>query len=108
MIEIITEKEKNNVKNIASKLLKENVCEIVFKKVDGTERVMKCTLLDNYIEQKEKSNKKINKTDSVYSVWDIENNGWRSFRWDSLKNLQVLKDEQEETTSDKEQTESRG
>jgi hypothetical protein len=28
------------------------------------------------------------KSDDVLAVFDIENDGWRSFRWDSIKTIQ--------------------
>ena len=54
---------------------------------------MKCTLDDQLIPQPElpleenKKEKKINP--DVQAVWDIENEGWRSFRWDSVKEWNV-------------------
>ena len=84
--------------------LKQSVCEVVFVKVDGTERVMKCTLLDAivqpYIEAIKERNKKlleegkeINKTvekPNVLPVIDVENNGWRSFKLDSIKSIKQI------------------
>lgn len=72
---------KSNILN----LLKQGVIEVKFKKVDGSERVMKCTLLESYVKPHEKTTdreKKIN--EDVISVWDIEKKGWRSFRYDSV------------------------
>ena len=66
-------------------LLKETVIAVKFKKTDGTERLMKCTLLSQYItphENKTGREKKIN--EDVVSVWDVEKEGWRSFRYDSV------------------------
>jgi hypothetical protein len=28
------------------------------------------------------------KSDEAVAVFDLENNGWRSFRWDSLTNIE--------------------
>ena len=72
---------KSNILN----LLKQGVIEVKFKKVDGSERVMKCTLLESYVKPHEKTTdreKKIN--EDVISVWDVEKEGWRSFRYDSV------------------------
>jgi ribosomal protein L19E len=72
---------KSNILN----LLKQGVIEVKFKKVDGSERVMKCTLLESYVKPHEKTTdreKKVN--EDVISVWDVEKEGWRSFRYDSV------------------------
>lgn len=73
--------------------LEGNVATVVFQKKDGTERAMRCTLLAEYLpapqgpqlltEETRKEN------ESVLSVWDIENGGWRSFRLDSIKSIVV-------------------
>jgi len=69
-----------------------NIIEVTFTKKDGTDRVMLCTLNKEYLpEQKdlEEEISKRNKSDEVIAVWDVENNGWRSFRWDSVKGYKV-------------------
>lgn len=69
-----------------------NIIEVTFTKKDGTDRVMLCTLNKEYLpEQKylEEEISKQNKSDEVIAVWDVENNGWRSFRWDSVKGYKV-------------------
>jgi len=73
--------------------LQGTVATVVFTKADGTERTMRCTLLAEYLPAPEgpqlltESTRKEN--DSVLSVWDIENGGWRSFRLDSIKSIVV-------------------
>ena len=71
-------------------VLKENVAEVTFTKKDGTERVMKCTLQTEFLpiqEPKQEGTvaKKVN--DSVVAVFDIEAEGFRSFRLDSVTNF---------------------
>jgi WYL_2, Sm-like SH3 beta-barrel fold len=66
-------------------MLKNGVINVKFTKVDGSERVMRCTLVEAIIKPHEKKTdreKKVN--EEVLSVWDIENEGWRSFRLDSV------------------------
>ena len=74
-------------------MLRENNdgCEVKFRKVDGTERIMWCTLNANLlpkVEEKPKSEKpkKVGLTESDDHVvaWDLEKNAWRSFRCDSV------------------------
>ncbi len=64
-------------------LLRESVVTVKFKKINGDERILKCTLKSEYIpESTSEKTKKVN--DKVYSVWSIDDNGWRSFRKDSI------------------------
>ena len=60
-----------------------NVC---FTKADGTERWLHCTLhpeLIPIVENKDAPQRKT--SESAQSVWDIEAQAWRSFRWDRVK-----------------------
>lgn len=71
-------------------LLLENTMTILFKKVNGTNRKLVCTLQPSFLPKKldssmlvvNQTNDRIN--DNVLSVWDVENEGWRSFRIDSV------------------------
>jgi hypothetical protein len=68
-------------------LLETEVVEIEFTKKDGTDRVMKCTLQEDYLPEVDGVivfEKDRWKKDSL-AVFDIEKEGWRSFRWDSVK-----------------------
>lgn len=83
-----TSTQKEQLKN----LLRENVLSVVFVKKDGSERVMECTLKPDLLPAHETN------TDSpidfpvqmraenpdVIQVYDLENNGWRSFRVESV------------------------
>jgi hypothetical protein len=69
-------------------LLKSEIVELTFTKKDGTERIMVCTLAEQEIPEEnlpKGTNRK--KSDEAVAVFDLENNGWRSFRWDSLTNI---------------------
>ncbi|SVB93785.1 uncharacterized protein METZ01_LOCUS246639 [marine metagenome] len=61
---------------------------ITFTKVNGEERVMDCTLQEHFIPQTEESNRK--KNEEVLPVFDINKGEWRSFRLDSVTNIEVL------------------
>ena len=64
---------------------------IVFTKKDGTERTMTCTTkselvpAESIVEGVEKKEKKVN--EEVIPVYDLDAKGWRSFRWDSVKQV---------------------
>lgn len=64
-------------------ILKENVVEVVFKKIDGNTRVMLATLKPEYLPEKQAVNCRVFSPD-IISVWSIEDKGWRSFRKDSV------------------------
>nr|QMP83745.1 MAG: hypothetical protein [Caudoviricetes sp.] len=69
-------------------LLRENIVNLKFKKINGDERVMNCTLSSEYIpETKTESKKKPNS--DIVSIWSVDDNGWRSFRKDSVINYEV-------------------
>lgn len=71
--------------------LLENVCDIKFTKVDGTERVMRCTLKSDLVpaqEHKLEQNRTVN--ESVLPVWDLDKSGWRSFRVESVIEIQTV------------------
>jgi hypothetical protein len=79
-----TDDQKNELKN----MLRERVVLVTFQKKDGTERKMQCTLAESEIPD-EKSPKGAGKTQSsdALAVFDVENQGWRSFRFDSIKEI---------------------
>ena len=70
-------------------LLRSEIVQLTFTKKDGTERIMKCTLAEQKIpaENVPKGTERA-KSDETVAVFDLENNGWRSFRWDSLTNIE--------------------
>ncbi len=83
-------KENIIVKEEILEDLHEGICKVTFTKKDGTERIMKCTLVKEYLpiieaEKVEKNATSNKRNDEVCAVWDVEKNGWRSFRWDSVK-----------------------
>jgi hypothetical protein len=78
---------------------------VVFTKKDGTERVMECTTAPSLVpvdivEEKHYTNtdnpvdfpapkreRKIN--EDVCPVYDLESKHWKSFRWDSIKQVRL-------------------
>ena len=69
--------------------LKGGIVTVVFEKSDGTDRVMKCTLSEDIVPLLDTTTvkqKRIQNPD-VLAVWDTEANGWRSFRFDSIKSI---------------------
>lgn len=73
-------------------MLVQGPLKVTFRKKDGTTRVMNCTLSQSIVPKYErKTPSENNQTDrekrvneNVIAVWDIENQGWRSFNIDSV------------------------
>ena len=71
------------IKNLQKKAMR-----ITFTKVNGEERIMDCTLQEHMIPQTGESNRK--KNEEVLPVFDINKGEWRSFRVDSVTNIELL------------------
>ena len=70
--------------------LKRNMMKVVFTKANGEERTMLCTLHESILPEQPISGIKKKENKDVLSVWDIDANGWRSFRMDSIKEVKVI------------------
>ena len=72
-------------------ILNDGIATITFNKTDGTERVMKCTLDRKMVpEQKSVHESRIRSVSpDVLPVYDVEAQGWRSFRWDSITTVDI-------------------
>lgn len=75
--------------------LQKNIVEVTFTKVNGDQRVMECTLQESILPPATKtdamSQTKVRElNEEVLSVWDINANGWRSFRISNVTNVKVL------------------
>ncbi len=75
--------------------LEQNVLVVDFNKLDGDNRVMTCTLREDMKPRATKTDpltqKKVRETsDAVVTVWDVNAQGWRSFRYDRLNNVAIV------------------
>ena len=70
------------LKKLLQDCLLTNVVLVRFKKADGSIRDMQCTLMEDYIGVVSHSN--TSGPEHLITVWDIENEGWRSFKVDSV------------------------
>lgn len=78
------------------KLLETEVVEVTFTKLNGDERKMPCTLIPNMLPPAKKDDpltqKKVrNISDKVIAVWAIESKGFRSFRYDRVSKVEVMR-----------------
>jgi len=72
------------------KALRNEIINVTFLKKDGSERKMQCTLLSEEIptDMAPKGSNKTQSTETI-AVFDVENQGWRSFRWDSINEINM-------------------
>ena len=75
-------------RDILIKNLQKKTMRITFTKVNGEERIMDCSLQENLVPETNESNRKQN--EEVLPVFDINKGGWRSFRLDSVTNIELL------------------
>ena len=88
---MLKDKEQMNIlKDWLRELLREQPVSLTFTKKDGTIRVMRCTLNKDVVPKVEVTEEKVPRkgNDAVQSVWDVEAEGWRSFRWESLTGIE--------------------
>jgi hypothetical protein len=71
--------------------LQSEILEVTFTKVNGDKRVMNCTLMEGVLPSntaEKKADKKIN--EDILSVWDVDANGWRSFRMNTVTRVRQI------------------
>jgi hypothetical protein len=73
--------------------LREGEVTVTFTKVNGDKQVMTCTLQESVLPPAKKDDpltqKKVREINpEVCSVWDVNANGWRSFRWENVVSVE--------------------
>ena len=78
--------ELPNRDQLIARLKASSKTRVTFRKVDGTERVMNCTLMEGQIPavSKDETTSKHKISPAVVVAYDLDKNGWRSFRHDSV------------------------
>ena len=76
-------------------MLRKEVVEVTFLKLDGDERKMPCTLMPSLLPAATKDDpmtqKKVREiSDKVVAVWAIESKGFRSFRYDRVTKVELI------------------
>jgi len=71
-------------------LLTTDIATVTFTKKDGTKREMICTTIADYLPMPEAATSSLSKpSEEIVTVWDLEQGGWRSFRFDSIKSVET-------------------
>ena len=78
---------------VLKNLLNVGTLSVTFTKKDGTERTMKCTTKSSHIpEEKQPIGEKIIKENNeIIRAYDVESEGWRSFRVENVMSFDILK-----------------
>lgn len=75
--------------------LRNEVVVVTFKKLNGDERTMPCTLIPDFLPPAKKDDaitqKKVREiSDKVCAVWAVESKGFRSFRYDRVTKIEII------------------
>lgn len=81
-------------------LLFQHVCKVVFFKVNGHKRIMRCTLMPKYIKKYGRGYTKDYGSSrrpipGLHPVIDVEKKGWRSFYDKRIVSVEILPDDKE-------------
>lgn len=75
------------------KLLTTDIVTVTFTKKDGSKREMICTTIQDYLPKNSENPCSeiilVPASPDIVTVWDLEQNGWRSFRFDSVKSIET-------------------
>jgi hypothetical protein len=72
-------------------MARDNVIRVTFTKSDGTERIMVCSLLDQYLPPIMEDTEVITKDNpNVLAVMDLQARSWRSFRINSVIKVETM------------------
>ena len=92
--DIIEVEEKIKVDRLElQRQLHKEILEVTFTKVNGDERIMNCTLIENVVPssttviKEDAPERKVNL--DIMSVWDIDAKGWRSFRVENVTRIRT-------------------
>lgn len=73
-------------------LLTKDIVTVTFTKKDGSKREMICTTMQDYLPKFDNPCSEIiliPQSPTNVTVWDLEQNAWRSFRFDSVKSIET-------------------
>ena len=90
VIEFEPRRNDDDYRREVEELLRHNYCAFEFQKVDGTIRDMKCTLKVDDLPEEFTSSETSNSKPGLLVVWDIEKEGFRSLRYDSVIKFRSL------------------
>lgn len=82
--------ERAEMRKWMSSMLRMGPVKVTFQKKDGSLREMNCTLQDGVVVPHEKTTERVKQENpEVCAVWDIDKGAWRSFRYDSITQIDI-------------------
>lgn len=88
LVEIEVKVVSDELKSFVKEQLRQGTVNVNFTKVDGTSRVMRCTLAESLIpEAKKPANTNTKEAETAQRAFDLDKQEWRSFRWESVKGI---------------------
>lgn len=88
--ETFTDKDKDVFKKWLGDHLRYGEVTVIFKKKDGEKRTMRCSLNTELVPQVEKKTERTKEVnEDVCPVYDLDNQGWRSFRYDAIYEVRI-------------------
>ena len=81
------EKERQTFRDWMTSALQREEITVDFEKVNGEFRSMTCTLNEAKLPPAVNKTTQKKANPEVCTVWDCNQNAWRSFRWDRIKRI---------------------
>lgn len=78
--------------NELNTLLKEQTLVVTFNKLDGDKRIMSCTKDFGKIPEDKRPKSDRQPPSGHVTVWDINAEGWRSFKYDRVTEVKLLEE----------------
>ena len=78
--------------NELNTLLKEQTLIVTFNKLDGDKRIMSCTKDFGKIPEDKRPKSDRQPPSGHVTVWDINAEGWRSFKYDRVTEVKLLEE----------------
>jgi len=69
------------------KMLRSDIFNITFEKLDGSLRTMRCTKDIQHVPDASKPKRWTERNDGTVTVWELDLKAWRSFKYNRLKKV---------------------
>ena len=73
----------------AKHMLQQGVCELIFTKKDGSQRVAQATLVSSFIAEEKQPKGSVTYTEQQLRFFDVEVSAWRSCLVENIMSLNV-------------------
>lgn len=93
----LTDDQKIQIRETLKSILSNGESQVIFEKVDGTIRALRCTrdagIIPSDLVESTDNKPKVARKESIDAlpVWDTESHAWRSFKFDSMVSVNGVK-----------------